>query len=170
MTDLLHISRKSDKQFLFEVQLNWLEENLGVLQSADVNGQLHVAIPEKFGGKGNEWSAEHLLLSALCSCFMSTYLAFAKKMFFEISHFECNAIGQIQLVGGIYKFTHINLYPKVFIVDPSLKSKAAIALKKTEKNCLVANSLNTDIIYHSEVITDEQNVQWSGSTMRKTIV
>lgn len=70
---------KTDKQFLFEVKLNWQEKNRGILSAVDADGTIDVATPPEFGGEGNPWSPEHLFLSAVSSCFMTTYLAFAKK-------------------------------------------------------------------------------------------
>ena len=85
---------------------------------------------------------------------MTTYLAFAKKLGFEISHFDCNTIGQIEIIEGKYKFTNINLFPKVYITGEELREKARIAMEKTYKYCLITNSVNADIFYHSEVIVD----------------
>ncbi|MBL0358252.1 MAG: OsmC family protein [Chitinophagaceae bacterium] len=158
MADLHNITKKTGKRFLFEVKLNWLEDNLGLLEAKDVNGQLHTATSEKLGGKGNEWSAEHLLLSAVASSFMSTYLAYIKKMAFEISHFECSVIGQVKPVNGKYRFARIDVYPVVFVMDQLLKQKAVAALIKTEQQSPVTNSLKTDVFFHSQVITDEQNI------------
>lgn len=143
---------KTDKQFLFEVQVNWLADTRGVLSARGATGTIHVATPPAFGGQGKPWTPEHLFLSSICSCFMTTYLAFAKKIHFEIYHFECDAIGQIQVVDGKYKFTHINLYPKIYIIDEILRDKATLALEKTHKYCLVINSLNAEVFYHSEVL------------------
>jgi organic hydroperoxide reductase OsmC/OhrA len=143
---------KTDKQFLFEVQLNWLADTRGVLSARDAAGTIHVATPPAFGGQGKPWTPEHLFLSSISSCFMTTYLAFAKKIHFEIYHFECDTIGQIEVVDGKYKFTHINLYPKIYIVDEILRDKATLALEKTHKYCLVINSLNAEVFYHSEVL------------------
>jgi peroxiredoxin-like protein len=143
---------KTNKQFLFEVQLNWLTAKKGVLFAKDAEGTLHVATPPVFGGEGKPWTPEHFFLSAISSCFMTTYLAFAQKSGFEISHFDCNIIGQIEIVDGRYKFTTINLYPKVYIADESLREKAAAVLEKTHKYCLITNSVNADIFYHSEVL------------------
>ncbi len=142
---------KTDKQFLFEVKLNWQENNKGILSASDAEGTIDVATPPEFGGEGKPWSPEHLFLSAISSCFMTTYLAFAKKMQFDISAFECNIIGQIEIVNGKYKFTRINVYPKIFVADESLKEKANIALEKTHKYCLISNSINAAIFYHSEI-------------------
>lgn len=147
---------KTDKQFLFEVQLNWLTEKRGILSAKDATGTLHVATPPKFGGEGKPWTPEHFFLSSISGCFMTTYLAFAQKTGFEISNFDCNIIGQIEIVDGKYKFTHINLYPKVYIANESLREKATATLEKTHKYCLVTNSINAEIFYHSEVLIDPE--------------
>lgn len=152
MTDIQHKSGKTDKQFLFEVQLKRVEKNCGELHAGDVSGTIHVATPLAFGGEGNDWSPEHLFLGSVNSCYMTTYLSFAKRLGFEITHFDCQAIGQIELVEGKYKFTHINLYPKICIAEELLRSKAGVAMEKTQKYCLVGNSIDVPIIYHGEIL------------------
>ncbi len=149
---------KTDKQFLFEVKLDWQEKNKGILSAVEADGTIDVATPHAFGGEGKSWSPEHLFLSAISSCFMTTYLAFANKLQFSIAAFECNTIGQIEIVDGKYKFTLINVYPKISVADESLKEKANIALEKTHKYCLISNSINAVIFYHSQ-ITFEQVLQ-----------
>lgn len=158
MADINNKSTKTGRRFLFEVQLNWLEDQLGLLQAADVHGQLHTAAPEKLGGRGNEWSAEHLMLGAVASSFMSTYLAYIKKMGFEITHFECSVIGQVKPANGRYRFVRVDVYPAIFVMDESLKTKAAAALLKAEQHCPVTNSLNSEVFFHSQVISNEQHI------------
>ena len=85
---------------------------------------------------------------------MTTYLVFAKKIGFAISRFECIAIGQIGIVNRKYKFTDVNLYPKVYIANEMLREKANLAMIKTQKNNLVASSVNATIYYHSEILTE----------------
>jgi organic hydroperoxide reductase OsmC/OhrA len=155
MTDIDHLARKTEKQFFFEVHLNWLERHRGIVYARDVNENLHVATPAAFGGEGKEWSPEHLFLSSMSSCFMSTYLAIAKKVGIAISHFECSVIGQIEIVEGKYKFTHINMYPRVFIAEEQIFEKANLVLEKTKKYSLVSNSVNAAIIYHPEILVDK---------------
>jgi organic hydroperoxide reductase OsmC/OhrA len=145
---------KTDKQFFFEIQLNWLIGTRGILSANDAKGTIHVATPPAFGGEGKPWTPEHLFLSSISSSFMTTYLAFARKNQLNISHFECNIIGQIELLEGRYKFTNINLYPKVYISTEDLREKATLVMEKTHKYCLVSNSVNADIFYHSEVLLD----------------
>jgi organic hydroperoxide reductase OsmC/OhrA len=148
---------KTAKQLFFEVQLNWLAGTKGILTSKDVNGPVYVGTPAEFGGDGKSWTPEHLFLSSVSGCFMSTYLTFAKKLKFDISHFDCSAIGQIEIIDGRYKFTHINLYPKVYIADETLKAKANLVLEKTHKYCLITNSVNASVLYHSEILIDQHS-------------
>ncbi len=49
-------------------------------------------------------------------------------------------------------FTHINLYPKIYIADESLRDKANMALKKTHEYCLITQSIHPVVIYHSDVL------------------
>lgn len=146
------MSGKTENQFFFEVDLHWLRKQRGVLSAKDAEGTIHVATPQVFGGEGKPWTPEHLFLSAISSCFMTTYLAFAKKLKFEISNFACEAVGQIRLVDGKYKFTRVDLFPKVFIANVELEEKARSAMEKTHKYCLISNSVDTTIFYHSEVL------------------
>lgn len=145
---------KTSKQFLFDVQLSLGSGEKGILSAKDIQGGIYVTTPHEFGGEGKEWSPEHLFLSSIGSCFMTTYISFAKKLQFELSGFECTTIGHVELVEGKYKFTHIDLYPKLYIADETLRQKANIALEKTNKYCLVSNSVNATISYHSEVLTE----------------
>jgi len=148
------MSGKTDKQFIFEVDLHWLTKHMGVLSASDAEGTIHVATPQVFGGEGSPWTPEHLFLSAISSCFMTTYFAFAKKYKFSISNFTCEAIGQIRLVEGKYRFTRIDLYPKIFIANETLQENASQAMEKTHQYCLISNSVDTAIFYHSEVLID----------------
>jgi peroxiredoxin-like protein len=156
MADFQHISRKGDKQFLFEVDLNWLVKQKGVLTIQDVAEKINVATPPLFGGEEKTWSPEHLFLSSLSSCFMTTFLAFAKNHELVFTGFECNTIGQVELKEGRFQFTRINIFPKIYVENENSKLKAKLVLEKTQKYCLVSNSINAEIIYHSEILVSSE--------------
>ncbi|MES1217804.1 MAG: OsmC family protein [Bacteroidota bacterium] len=153
---------KTDKQFFFEVQLNWLEGKRGILSAKDATGTIHVATPPEFGGEGRPWTPEHLFLSSISSCYMTTFLAFAHKFNIEISRMDCHILGQIEIVEGKYKFTEINLYPRVFIEDEAIRQKTNQAVEKTNKYCLITNSVNATIYYHTQVLMDPLVIDNSG--------
>lgn len=146
--------RTRNKPILFETQLNLLPDGRGILTALDVKGTIHISMPPAFGGTENNWSPEHLLLCAVSSCFMTTYQFFAKD--FEIQDLQCDCIGQVQLVKGKYNFIQIDLYPKIYVTEEDILTKAEQAILKTQEHCLVAHTLNCDLIYHSQVLRPEQ--------------
>lgn len=143
------------KQFEFEVQLNWLSDDTGVLSAMDANGVLRISTPKIFGGSGKEWSPEHLLLGAVSSCFMSTYLTFVKKFRFEITRLECIAEGVVEAVDGVLGFTTITIHPRIYVNNCDFLSKARLALEKAEKYCLVSNSLSATVKCKGAVIEEK---------------
>lgn len=149
----------SSKPIFFEVDLNWLTGTRGVIAGKDANGTIHVATPPEFGGSGKPWTPEHLLLSAITSCFMTTFLVFEKKFKITINHLECHATGEIQVVEGKLSFTRIDVFPKIYIPDESMREMANLAMEKTHKYCLVANAICAPIVYHDEVVVGKPEVQ-----------
>ncbi len=153
------ISKTDKHQYYFEVQLNWQEGRKGILSANDVKGSIEVATPPEFaGGVPDMWSPEHLFLSSLSSCLMTTYLAIAEKRRLVISNFNCSAIGQIQLVEGHLEFTTINLFPKIYIENEADIPVANEVLLKTYKHCIVANSIKPLLVHHGEVLIEKRSV------------
>jgi peroxiredoxin-like protein len=150
---------KNDKPLLFNVKLNWIGDTVGLLSSTSVSEELQVAAPIEFGGTEKLWTPEHFFLNAISSCFMTTYLSFSKKMGFEISDFSCEAVGQIEIVEGRYRFTHINLFPKVRIASEDIREKAEKAIEKAHKYCLISNSINAEVFYLSQVLVETEQAQ-----------
>ena len=146
-------SRKP-KQIPFEVRLNWLENNRGILYSDEVAGTLYTATPAAFGGDSNEWSPEHLLLGAVSSCFMTTYLYFAKRMGLEITRLECRTTGVVETAEGKLQFTSLHVIPSIYVALDAWKSKANSVLEKTKEFCLISNTVKIPVTYEAEIITD----------------
>ncbi len=142
---------KTGKHFLFKATLNWISADTGILSVKGTEDKISVSTPMVFDGEGKTWSPEQLLLGAVCSSFMTTYLSYAARLGFGITHFECNAIGQVEVVEGSYRFTQIDVYPQIFIQQESLREMANAVLQKTHVQCLVANSLSAEILYHSHI-------------------
>jgi len=142
---------KNNKPIIFTTDLHWFSDRLGVVSSPSLKS-LPVSTPPEFGGPEGEWSPEHLFLSSITSCFMSTYLVFVNKMKIENTGFECTATGQVEIVDGKYKFTYIHIYPKAFVGNDADVEKAKVAMEKTKKYCLISNSVNAEIVQHPEVV------------------
>lgn len=148
------IKNQKNKEIRFNSRLDWLEKKRCLVTSDEVKDTIRIATPAVFGGEGNEWSPEHLFISAIAGCFMSTYLYFADKLEFETSHLICEARGKIELSDGKYVFTQIELYPKIFIANEAYRAKAQQALKKAISNSLVANSSRVPVSCRAEILYD----------------
>ena len=145
--------QKTEKhQYFFEVKTDWLKANTGILSTTDVKDEIIVETPGAYiEGAGGNWSAEQLLLGALCSSMMSTYLALAKKKKLAVANFQCSAIGQVQITEGHLAFTMINLFPRVAVKAEKDLALANEILLKTTVQCPVANSLKSHLVQHGEV-------------------
>ena len=154
------ISKTEKHQYYFEVQLNWQEGRKCIVTANDVKDVIKVATPPEFsGGVPDMWSPEHLFLSSLSTSFMTTCLAIAEKQQLTIAHFECSAIGQINLVEGHLEFTNVNLFPKIFVAKKEDIAKGNSVLMKAYKHCIIANSIKPHLIHHGEVIADQHPVK-----------
>ena len=130
-----------------------------MLSANDVKGTIEVATaPEFAGGVPDIWSPEHLFLSSLSSCLMTTYLAIAEKKRLTVSHLTCNAVGQVQLVEGHLEFTTIDLFPKIYVDKESDIPVANEVLLKTYKHYIVANSIKPLLVHHGEVLIAQNTV------------
>jgi organic hydroperoxide reductase OsmC/OhrA len=151
------MSLKNNKPIIFATDLYWSGDKLGIVSSPSLKS-FSVSTSPEFGGPDGEWSPEHLFLSSITSCFMSTYLVFVNKMKIENTGFECTATGQVEIVDGKYKFTYIHIYPKAFVGNDADMERAKVAMEKAKKYCLISNSVNAEIVQHSEVVIAKQHV------------
>jgi organic hydroperoxide reductase OsmC/OhrA len=132
----------------YEVKLNWESDRKGSMSSPVLHSNIEVATPPEFP-KGMEgiWSPEHLLVAAVNSCLMTTFLAIAENFKFDFMGFESNADGKLEKVDGKYMISEIVLSPVLTILPGSDKEKALRILEKAEAACLVSNSVRSTIIF-----------------------
>ena len=90
---------KNNKPIIFTTELYWSGDKTGLVASPSLKS-FSVSTSPEFGGPEGEWSPEHLFLSSITSCFMSTYLTFVNKMKIENTGFECSATGQVEIGDG----------------------------------------------------------------------
>lgn len=130
----------------YNVNLKWNAERVGEVSSPELNSKIEVATPPQFP-KGVEgvWSPEHFFTAAVNSCFMTTFLAIAENSRLEFKEFNCNAVGILDQVDGKYLMTEVVLNPTLMIAKEEDKEKALRVLDKSEKACLISNSINSKV-------------------------
>ena len=141
----------------YEVQLHWESERKGLMNSPMLHSTIEVATPPEFPkGMAGIWSPEHLLVGAVNSCLMTTFLAIAENSKLEFINFECKADGKLEKVDGKLMISEIILWPVVSISNEVEREKALRVLQKSEAACLIANSVKSKIVFQPKVEVVEQ--------------
>ncbi|MBL7937591.1 MAG: OsmC family protein [Bacteroidia bacterium] len=137
----------------YNVNLKWNADRIGEVSSPELNSKIEVATPPQFP-KGVEgiWSPEHFFTAAVNSCFMTTFLAIAENSRLEFKEFNCDASGILEQVDGKYLMTEVVLNPTLVITKIEDKEKALRVLDKSEKACLISNSINSKVSLNPTVI------------------
>jgi len=136
----------------YEVAVKWQADRLGVMNSPDFDNTLEVVTPPQFAkGIPNKWSPEHLLVAAVNSCLMTTFLAIAENSKLSYEQFESNGVGKLEVVDGKYMISEVELSPILVIANEEDREKAMRVLQKSEAACLISNSIKSKIIFTPEI-------------------
>lgn len=136
----------------YEVAVKWQADRQGIMSSPDFDNTLEVVTPPQFAkGIPNKWSPEHLLVAAVNSCLMTTFLAIAENSKLSYEQFESNGVGKLEVVDGKYMISEVELNPILVITNEEDREKAMRVLQKSEAACLISNSIKSKIIFTPEI-------------------
>jgi len=136
----------------YEVAVKWQSDRLGIMSSPDFDSKLEVVTPPQFAkGIPDKWSPEHLLVAAVNSCLMTTFLAIAENSKLSYEQFESNGVGKLEVVDGKYMISEVELNPILVIANEEDREKAMRVLQKSEAVCLISNSIKSKIIFTPEI-------------------
>ncbi len=136
----------------YTVQVNWQSDRKGIMRSPVLNAEIEVATPPEFpGGMPGIWSPEHLLVAAVNSCLMTTFLAIAENSKLLFVHFSSGAEGKLERVENKYMITEIVLSPVLTIANEADQERALRILEKSEAACLISNSIKSKIIFQPQI-------------------
>lgn len=125
---------------------------------------LQSAAPAEFGGPGDAWSPETLLVAAIADCFILTFRAVAKASGLAFSDVSCTVDGTLDRIDRTIRFTGFVVRARLTVPAGTDVSRARALLEKAERACLISRSLNGTIDFVPEVITTgaEQRLQAAG--------
>jgi peroxiredoxin-like protein len=130
----------------YRVDISWKEGRIGTMSSPELKDEIEVATPPQFpGGVEGIWSPEHLFISSVSSCFMTTFVAIAENSNLEFESIDIKATGKMDKKDGKYMMTEITLYPDLLITDDAKSEKAKRIMEKAEAACLISRSVKTEI-------------------------
>lgn len=148
------------QEHFYEVSVEWTGERKGTMSSPVLNNTVEVATPPEFPkGMPGIWSPEHLLVAAVNSCLMTTFLAIAENSKLDYTAFSSKAVGKLEVVEGKYMISEITLMPTLVISNEDQKERAGRVLQKSEAACLISNSVKSTIFFLPEIeVTNVEEV------------
>ena len=121
----------------------WSSGRTGIAKSESAPNAIHFTAPPQFGGPTSRWTPEDLLMTALASCFTTTFHAIAALAKFEYTDLEVEVEGTVGKTNSGFCFSEIVVRPKVTIAGEENQERAVSLLHKTKASCLVSRALAT---------------------------
>lgn len=103
---------------------------------------LESAGPAEFGGPGDLWSPETLLVAAIADCFILSFKAVARAVKLDWISVSCDVDAVLDKVGKVTQFTEFHQTVLLEVPAGTDEAKAMRMLEKAEHVCLITNSLN----------------------------
>ena len=100
--------------------------------------------PPEFDGKAEWWSPEHLLLSSVGLCLMTTFQAVASKSGLAVAGYESRVEGVLDKTPTGLAFTSIVIAVELDVADAD-RARAEKLLESAKRHCIVGNALKTAI-------------------------
>ena len=132
-----------ENEHKYRVVAWWTSGQTGIAKSDSVPNAIHFTAPSQFGGLEGRWTPEDLLMTALASCFTTTFHAIASYSKFEYTDLEVEAEGTVSKTDSGYCFSEIVIRPSLTIPSEEQRERAISLLHRTKALCLVSRALAT---------------------------
>lgn len=103
--------------------------------------RLVTAAPSQYGGPGDRWSPETLLVGAVADCFILTFRAIAAVSKLSWISLSCEVSGTLDRVDHVTQFTGFVVRARLEVASEASRDQAMRMLAKADQTCLVTNSL-----------------------------
>ena len=128
-----------------------LPHRYSVAAHADTEGEVNLesarlpalvsAAPSEFGGPGDRWSPETLLVAAVADCYILTFRAVARAAKFSWVSLECEVEGTLDRVERVTQFTEFRVRASLRVPPGTDEEHAQRLLARAEQGCLITRSL-----------------------------
>jgi organic hydroperoxide reductase OsmC/OhrA len=103
------------------------------------------ASPAEFGGPGDRWSPETLLVATVGDCFVLTFRAVAAASKLAWTSLSCSVTGTLDRIERVPQFTTFEVRAELQLAPGADAELARRVVDKAERNCLVSNSLKASV-------------------------
>jgi organic hydroperoxide reductase OsmC/OhrA len=106
-----------------------------------------------FRGDATRYNPEELLVAALASCHLLSYLALCARDGIAVVAYSDAAHGTMRERGGVGHFTTVTFYPHVTIAGNGERLDHAYALHAiAHEECFIANSVNFPVLFEPTIV------------------
>lgn len=130
-----------ENEHTYRVVAWWASGKTGLVKSDSAPNAIHFTTPPQFGGVEGRWSPEDLLLSAVASCFTSTFHALAERSSFHFTDLDVEVKRRVNKSESGYLFSEIVIRPTVKISAQEYRTHAERLMEKAKRLCLVSRAL-----------------------------
>lgn len=107
--------------------------------------------PPEFGGVEQWWSPEHLLVSAVASCFTATFVGAARGANLPVVAYQCHGEGVLDRGPKGPSFTQFRLAVDLTVRNAEDAARAKELLVVAKRRCFVANSVVAEVTLEPNV-------------------
>ena len=151
-----------ENEHTYRVVAWWASGKTGLVKSDSAPNAIHFTTPTQFGGMEGRWSPEDLLLSAVASCFTSTFRALAEHSSFHFADLEVEVQGCVNKSESGYMFSEIVIRPTVKISTDEDRMRAERLMEKAKRLCLVSRALAVSQTFEPRVQAPSSKVEMAG--------
>ena len=129
------------------------EEGDVAVEAEGVPG-LSTAPPSQFGGPGDRWSPEMLLVGSVADCIVLSFRAIARASKFQWTGLSCEVDGTLDRIDRVMQFTHFTVRAVLTVPPDASEERARMLLEKAGKTCLVSNSLKAELTLDARIVSE----------------
>jgi organic hydroperoxide reductase OsmC/OhrA len=132
--------KRADRRFSYEEYSRTHRVSFGTGAAIDASAA------SEFRGDATKPNPEEMLVAALSSCHMLTFLAICARKGIAVDAYEDEATGVLERpAGGRMHVTVVTLRPKVTSASPIEPALLASIHAQAHEGCFIANSVRTDV-------------------------
>ena len=148
-----------DEVHKYRIRAWWTSGRAGIANCDSAQNALHFTAPPQFGGINGRWTPEDLLLTAIGSCFATTFRALADYSTLSYTDLEVEVAGTVQKAVSGYVFDEIVTRAYLALPKQDDHERALRLLHKTQELCLISRSLSVKHIFEPSVSNDAKTAQ-----------
>jgi organic hydroperoxide reductase OsmC/OhrA len=116
---------------------------------------LQVSSPPEFRGEPGAWTPEHLFVSAIETCTMTTFVALAERAGLELLDYSSDARGRLEWATGGYRFSVVEISLRIRLRSVADRELAERVLHQTHEVCPVGRSVRAEVRLRPELVFGE---------------